>query len=301
MNPNTEQYSSRLNQAFEYIEANIGNDLHLDSVAKQAYYSPYHFHRIFKFITGETLNQYTTRRRVEQAALSLIHSDESMVEIAMRLGFNEPSNFSRTFKKYYGLSPSGFRREHPHKFSKIRQLLRKNGQAYPSLEHYIRSIENLKNWITMNANIQIKQMPELLVGHVNCTGPQNLETAYGKIMQWASPLGLMNDTTRMLTQYHDSYKVTPAHQVRMSACIILNKQQQAAGEVRLKTIQGGKYIVGHFELGLHDFEKAWTGLFIWMNENGHKKADRDPFEIYYNHYMDHPEHKTIVDLCIPIA
>ena len=51
---------------------------------------------------------------------------------------------------------------------------------------------------------------------------------------------------------------------------------------------------------MDEFEKSWTGLFIWMNENRYKKADKNPFEIYHNDYRDHPDKKSIVDFYIPV-
>lgn len=152
----------------------------------------------------------------------------------------------------------------------------------------------------MNAKIEIKEMPKMDLAYVSSIGPQNLENAYGKLMQWATPKGLMNDHTKMITVYHDSFKVTEANKVRMSASILLDKPMEISGEIGLTTIEAGKFIVGSFEIGLNEFEKSWTGLFVWMNENGYKKADGEPFEIYYNNFNEHPERKAIVDFCIPI-
>jgi AraC family transcriptional regulator len=55
----------------------------------------------------------------------------------------------------------------------------------------------------------------------------------------------------------------------------------------------------HFEL--NEFEKSWTGLFLWMNENGYSKAERNPFEIYHNNFNEHPEGKFVVDFYVPIT
>jgi AraC family transcriptional regulator len=143
-------------------------------------------------------------------------------------------------------------------------------------------------------------MSKMDLAYVSSIGPQNIENAYAKLMQWASPQGLMNAQTKMVTIYHDSFKVTEPSKVRMSASILLNKPVKAAGEVGLTTLEAGKFIVGHFEIGLDEFEKSWVGLFIWMNENGYQKADREPFEIYHNNFNEHPDRKAIVDFCIPI-
>ncbi|UII75179.1 GyrI-like domain-containing protein [Flagellimonas sp. HMM57] len=276
------------------------SDLSLNKVSEIAFFSPFHFHRVFKFITGETLNGYVTRRRIERSASDLLHKNITATEIAHKYGFSDNSSYSRTFKKYFGVSPTEFKKQNPNRHSKIRQLESKNGQEYPDYEKYICVINNLKNWIKMNANIEIKEMPKMDLAYVSSIGPQNLETAYGKLIQWATPKGLMNNQTKMITIYHDSFKVTEAGKVRMSASLLLNESIETEGEIGLTTIETGKFIVGGFEIGLNEFEKSWTGLFVWMNENGYKKADREPFEIYHNNFNEHPERKAIVDFCIPI-
>lgn len=293
-------YKSRINRVFQYIDENLDSDLSLNTISEVAFFSPFHFHRIFKTITGETLNEYVTRRRVEKSASDLIHKNIGITEISLKYGFNDNSSFTRTFKKFYGVSPTDFIKQNPNKFSKIRQLESKNGQAYPDYEKYICVIKNLKNWIKMNAKIEIKKMPKMDLAYVSCIGPQNLENAYQKLIKWATPKGLVNEQAKMVTIYHDSFKVTEANKVRMSACVILKEQVVTDGEIGLASIGEGKCMVGNFEIGLNEFEKSWTGLFIWMNENGYKKADRNHFEIYHNNFNEHPEKICMVDFCIPI-
>jgi AraC family transcriptional regulator len=152
----------------------------------------------------------------------------------------------------------------------------------------------------MNAKIVVKEMSKMNLAYVLSIGHQNLEKAYVSIIQWATPLGLMNDRTKMVTIYHDSFKVTEANKVRMSAAILLDHPIETSGEIGLTSIESGKFIVGSFEIGMDEFEKSWTGLFLWMNENGYKKADSNPFEMYHNNYNEHPEKKAKVDFYIPI-
>ncbi len=294
-------YKNRINRVFQYIDENLDSDLSLNTISEVAFFSPFHFHRIFKIITEETLNEYVTRRRVEKSASDLIHKNIGITEMSLKYGFNDNSSFTRTFKKFYGVSPTNFRKQNLNKFSKIRQLESKNGQEYPDHEKYICVINNLKNWIKMNAKIEIKEMPKMELAYVSSIGPQNLEAAYQKLIQWATPKGLVNRQVKMVTVYHDSFKITEANKVRMSACLALSQPIEADGEIGLTSIEKGNFIVGSFEIGLNEFEKSWTGLFIWMNENGYKKADRNPFEIYYNNFNEHPERKCIVDFCIPIG
>ncbi|WP_256009740.1 AraC family transcriptional regulator [Desertivirga xinjiangensis] len=297
-------YKNRINRVFQYIDDNLDSDLSLNTVSEIACFSPFHFHRIFKTITQETLNEYVTRRRVEKSAAYLMHRNTSVREISLKYGFNDISSFTRTFKRFYNVSPTEFRKQNANKFSKISQLESKNGQKHSETEKYICIINNLKEWIKMNAKIEIKRMSRMELAYSSSIGPQNLGAAYEQLIRWARPKGLINEQAKMVTIYHDSFKITEAKKVRMSACITLNTESKTSLDtgsgIGLTSIEEGKIIVGSFEIGLEEFERSWTGLFIWMNENGYKKADRNPFEIYHNNFNEHPERKCIVDFCIPV-
>ncbi|MEZ4773294.1 MAG: helix-turn-helix domain-containing protein [Bacteroidia bacterium] len=297
-----EDYISRINKVFQFIDQNPDGDLSLEAVSQVACFSPFHFHRIFKTMTGETLNEYVTRHRLEKAASWLFHRKNIPVtEIALQNGFSSNSAFTRAFKKFYGVSPTAFRNQNPHRFSKIRQIESKNGQAYPSIEQYICVIENIKIWTKMNAKIEVREVPAMNLAYVSCIGHLNVENAYHTLLRWATPKGLLDKPgVRMVTIYHDSFKITHPDKVRISACMVLDQPEKTSGEIGLTTIESGKCIAGSYEITLDEFEKAWTGLFMWMNENGYKKADRNPFEIFYNNFREHPEGKCIVDFFIPI-
>lgn len=293
-------YTIRINRLFEFIDDNLEGDLSLNAIAKLAYFSPFHFHRIFKFITGETLNEYVTRRRIEKGALDLLHKNITTTKIAHQYGFSDNSSFSRAFKKYYRVCPTEFINQNPHRHTKILPLNSKNGQDYPDYTKYLSIIDDLKNWIKMNSNIDVKEITGMNLAYITAIGPQNLENAFGKLINWATQNGLMKNNAKFITIYHDSFKVTEASKVRLSAAIVIDEPVKKEGEIGRTSIEAGKYIVGRFTIGQNEFEKSWTGMFLWMNENGYKKADKNPFEIYYNNFKNHPEKKAIVELYIPV-
>ncbi|KUJ62736.1 AraC family transcriptional regulator [Flavobacteriaceae bacterium CRH] len=297
-----EDYIKRINNILSFIDENLDQDLTLETIAKIGNYSPFHLHRIFKAITNETINEYITRKRIEKSALILLHKREITIsELSLQYGFNSNSSFTRTFKKFYGISPKEFRKTYPNKFSKIGKVDSKNGQVSGLFDEYICNINNLKNWIKMKAKIEIKEMPKLDLAYITQIGLNGMQNAYSKLIKWATPKGLFeNEDVKIITIYHDSFKITEHDKVRMSACISLKEKVQVDGEIGLTTIEKGKFIVGHFEIGINEFEKSWSGLFIWMSENGYKKANRNPYEIYYNDFNEHPEKISIVDFCIPI-
>lgn len=297
-----ETYSGQINKVLLYIDDNLDQELSLELIAKITHYSPFHFHRIFKNEIGETLNQYINRRRIEKCAGMLFRRKELPInEIFTKYGYTNNSSFTRAFKKYYNVSPTEFRKLSPSKYSKICQTQSKNGQKSQVFEAYICNITNHLNWIQMNAKIEVKECKKVELAYINCIGVQALTPAFGRLMRWAGPKGLLDTPDfKMATIYHDSFKVTAPNKVRMSACLVLDKPTNAEGEVGLQTIEKGKFIIAHHEIQVHEFEQAWTSLFVWMNENGYKKADKDPYEIYHNDFNTHPEKKCIVDLYIPV-
>lgn len=298
----TEEYQKRINAVFEFIDANLDNELSLETVAQIAYYSPFHFHRIFKMITNETLNQYIIRKKIEKAASLLLHKKElTITSIVYQLGFTSNAVFTRTFKSYYKQSPTEFRKTHLHKFSKINQIDSKNSQQMESYETYICNLIKLKNFTTMHAKIEIKELVTQPYAYVTHIGVEGLEKAFQKIVQWCTPKQILeNNRSKIIRVFHDSFKITNPDKVRMSIGVTLTETIAVNGELNIGHLPKGKYIVGHYELLIEDLEKAWTGLFIWMNENGYKKADHNPFELYHNDFNKHPEKKAILDLYIPV-
>ena len=299
----SDEYSKRINAVFHYIDANLDSELSLEIVSEIACYSPFHFHRVFKMITNETLNNYINRRRIEKAAALLLHKKGITIsDLATPFGFSSISAFTRAFKQYYGQSPTSFRKANPQKFSKIRQLDSKNGQTKNSYDEYICNIINLKKWTIMHANVEIKEIAAQDLAYVTHIGVATVDTAFYKIMQWATPRNILeNPNSKIVRVFHDSFKITAPEQIRMSIGVTLNQPISVEGEIGLTQIEKGKYIVGRYEIEPVDFEKAWTGLFVWMNEKGYTKAESNPFEIYHNNFTEHPQKKCIVDLCIPVA
>ncbi len=296
-------YMNRVNLALKFIDENLDVKLSLEAIAKAAHYSPFHFHRIFKAIIGESLNDYITRRRVEKAAMLLItRKGISISELSLKCGFNSNSAFTRGFKKFYSVSPTEFRRLSPGKFSKISKEESKIGQDDLIFEKYICNINNHLNWIKMNANVKIEEIKELTFASITHIGVNGMENTFERLMSWARPKGLMKSpNAKMGRVFHDSFKTTAPEKVRMSVCLLTESSFEVKGEINKMTIEKGRHIVGRFEISPNDFEKSWSSLFVWMNDNGYEKAEGNPFEIYHNDFREHPENKFIVDLCIPIS
>ncbi|WP_278600352.1 AraC family transcriptional regulator [Clostridium tertium] len=104
-------YINSIKKALNYIENNLQEDIDLSAIAKEAGYSLYHFHRIFKGRVGDSMKDYVRKRRFTEAAKELVYTNKSIVEIGIKYGYESREGFSRAFEKVYGRNPSEVRRD----------------------------------------------------------------------------------------------------------------------------------------------------------------------------------------------
>ena len=96
-------------EAALWIDANSHREIELEDAARQAEVSPFHFLRLFSSVLGVTPHQYLLRSRLRHAARQLADDDKPVTDVAYDVGFNDLSNFVRTFHRAAGVSPLKFR------------------------------------------------------------------------------------------------------------------------------------------------------------------------------------------------
>lgn len=103
------EYYKSINKVLEYIRTNLNENTSLKTLAGIANISPYHFHRIFKSVIGESLAEYVNRLRMEYVAEQLKTSSLNMCELAESIAYSSEQSLSRAFKKYFGIPPKAFK------------------------------------------------------------------------------------------------------------------------------------------------------------------------------------------------
>jgi AraC family transcriptional regulator len=315
------EYTARINHVLDYIEANIGKDLSLAELAGVAHFSPFHFHRIFKAMVGETLNGFIWRIRVEKAADKLINNPrKSITEIALECGFSGSSTFARAFRDAFHMSASAWRSggylqdSKPGKTDrKESQAISNGGQDFDVQVHYTENI-NKQTWrVTMKANkelitnVEVKDIAEIHVAYIRHIGPyagdqQLFGNLFNRLCSWAGPRGLLRfPETKFITIYHDNPDITNETRLRTDVCITVPADAQVEGEVGKAIIPAGKYAIAHFEIHPEQYGDAWNAVYGgWLPESGYQPDDRPCFELYLNDPKQHPEGKHVVDIYAPV-
>jgi AraC family transcriptional regulator len=104
------EYERRVDRVIDHVRAHLAEDLTLAALAQVAAFSPFHFDRVFRAITGETLFGFVQRLRIEKAAGALLaHPDTSVLAVALDHGFASAATFARAFRAHFGMSATRWR------------------------------------------------------------------------------------------------------------------------------------------------------------------------------------------------
>lgn len=133
----------RIVQAKLYIDKNFSGQLDLNNISGEAYYSKFHFARLFKEIYNQSPRQYLISVRIENAK-ELLHAKIPVTQVCQDVGFESLSSFSGLFKKLTGLSPSQYQLQY--------QLLQASIKAEP-LKHIPACFADSNGW-SKNSKIQ---------------------------------------------------------------------------------------------------------------------------------------------------
>jgi AraC family transcriptional regulator len=304
------EYFFRINKAIDYIKANLDQELSLDKLAETANFSKFHFHRIFKGLTGVTLNTFIRKARVERAMFYLINNPAASIsEVAMKSGFANETSFYRSFKEVHKKTATDYRNE-------LQKLNSKNGKEDSNIGHleieaqyYLASkIYNLKNIEMDNGNaiqVEVKNLPELQVAYVRSLNIHMHDSAAFKkmfeaLMRWAAPRGLVNfPETKALTVYRSN--PGSSGMIQADVCLTVPTEVQGEGIIGRTTLTGGQYAVVHKEATMAECFTTWDYIFEeWFPANGYQPDNRNFYINHLNEPEKHPQKLHVFDMCIPV-
>ena len=206
------EYVQRINRVIDYLRGNLDRQVKLEELAKVACFSEFHFHRIFGAVTGETLNSFTNRLRLEKAARLLRYSNQSLTDIALHCGFSSSATFSRAFRSGYDTSPSEFRKSGEIKKSKIcKELFQKEEYILPLSEEEKRAA----------FPVRLIDFPERQVAYIRVTNAFDMDrviTALRMLIEWAKSENIFTQGTLFGMSVDDPH-VTPKHLYRYEVCL----------------------------------------------------------------------------------
>lgn len=278
-------YARCVERATLFMESHISEQILLDDIAAYAGLSPYHFHRIFKAVKGETTRQYLIRIRLELAAHLLTHTTNEVAAIGLMAGYDQPEVFSRAFKQYFEVSPSVFRQ----------QAGEQIGQRQQTWAHL--SMEDLQIGPPV-----MRFVADTAVACIRHTGSYDqVGKTWNRLMLWALTHLQVGFGTQTLGIVHDNPDITDTSSVRYDACIVLKKPAKPQGIIQPHTIPGGKYAVFRYKGPYDRFYEVYDYLYlICLRRYGYRLRHTPALEWYIQSPPFYQPRDYVTDFYLPI-
>ena len=305
------EYERRVNRVMDHVQAHLAEELTLERLAAVAAFSPFHFHRVFAGVTGETLSDYIRRIRLERSASSLVMLPEtSVLEIALRCGFSSAASFARAFKGHFGMSATQWRDGGARRWgeskrrkadSKLGKALGKAGKASREQKRHHASVRN----DGADMPVEIRKMPPCRVAYMRHVGPYGVDGGIGLLWKsferWIKARGLRRSGTQTIGIGHDAPRIVEADKLRYDACLVVDADFKADRFVNTADLPGGTYAVVPFEGTPPEISTAWERLFAWLPGSGYQPDERPCLELRHDLDPLTSTGRLRCELCLPVG
>lgn len=269
-------YGTRIARAMALLAADPARSPRLEELAEAAAFSPYHFHRVYRLLAGETPAETLSRLRLSRAAADLLKTSLPLERVARRAGFGSVPAFARAFRSAYGIPPGAYRGAGG------------IGFAIPEEDPM--------------SPIRIEELPALRLATLPHRGAfEAIGGAFDRLMAWAGARGLIGPETRFIALYLDDPTSMPEAQLRSEAAITIGPEVVPEGEVGLREVPALRVAVLRHQGPYAELEAAYDQLYgAWLPGSGEEPADYPVMEEYLNDCRSLPPAEWLTDILLPI-
>lgn len=276
----TNANEKRLLRVLDHIHDNPAGDLSLDALSDIAAMSRFHWHRVFRAMTGETLAQAVRRIRLQRASYLLVMTDEPLVAIAASVGMDNVPSFTRCFADHFLMSPAAFRKR-----GELRPFAR-TPQPRTDPMHPVT--------IRTEAPIRLAALPHRGAYH-------EISRAFQKLSAVMASRDMFRSTGRMIAVFYDDPQSVPEADLRSHAGFELASAASLAEPLEEVTLVGGRQAVLTYKGPYAGLPAAYDELFgVWLPASGEEPADAPSFEVYLNSPMDKAPEELVTELHLPL-
>lgn len=288
------EYARRINRVIDHIRGNLDRPLKLDELARVACFSEFHFHRIFRAVSGETLNHFTNRVRLEKAARLLRFSGRSVTDIALDCGFSSSATFSRAFRSSYDTTPSQFRKSGEIKKSKI-------GKELATGQEYVLPMSAEEKRTAFP--VRLIDIPQRQVAYIrirNAFDWDRLLGAFETAIKWAKAQGIFSQGI-LFGMTVDDPDVTPKHIYRYEVCLASDLPFECGEGMSKLKMPAMRYAVTKVSGNIRKVATAWDYLIrSWLIKSPYEPEHAPALEIFLDKENATDWSHFELELCLPV-
>ncbi len=275
-------YGRRIARAMALLAADPARSPTLDELAGAAAFSPFHFHRIYRELTGETPAETLTRLRLSQAAVLLVRDGLPVAAVAARSGYGSAAAFTRAFRAAYGIPPAAYRA--------------RGGIGAPLPAPTPGPEETAMFDVTIRAEPALRLA---VLAHRGAYGA--IGAAFDRLSAWAAARGLVGEETRFIALYHDDPMTVPEAELRSEAGLTVPPGVEGSEGVRILDLPPTRCAVLMFQGPYAELEPIYTWLYRdWLPASGEEPADQPPREEYLNDPRSLPPAEWLTAIMLPL-
>lgn len=274
------EYGERMERVTAYVFDHLDDDLDLDKLAEVACLSPYHWHRVYHAMRGETIAQTVRRLRLHRATTWLAITDMSIEDIAQKSGFGGVESFTRIFKAAYGMPPAKYRREGSHR----------------------RFDPEAKDGSRIMQHVEIRALPQMQAATIAHRGSyMEIGRAFETLLGTLAARSLLRPGLQVFGIYYDDPHSVAETSLRSRAAIVAAKPMPLDPPLESATIVGGEYAVLRHKGPYADMRGAYEWLYgVWLPQSGREPADAPCIEEYLNSPRDTAPTELLSDIYLPL-
>lgn len=276
----TNANEKRLLRVLDHIHDDPAGDLSLDALSDVAAMSRFHWHRVFRAMTGETLAQAVRRIRMQRASYLLVMTDQPLAALAASVGMDNLASFNRCFADAFLMSPAAFR---------------KRGELRP----FVRTPPPRRD--PMHP-VAIRTEPPIRLAALPHQGAYHeISRAFQKLSAVMASRDLFRNSGRMIAVFYDDPQSVAESALRSHAGFELTGTADLAAPLEAVTLPGGRQAVLTYKGPYAGLPAAYDELFgIWLPQSGEEPADTPSFEVYLNSPMDTAPENLVTELHLPL-
>jgi AraC-like DNA-binding protein/effector-binding domain-containing protein len=264
----------------------------LGALATRSGWSPFHLHRAFHALVGETPKQYVLRLQLERGAARLLSSDDSVLDIAIETGFNSHEVFTRAFRRHFGRTPAEYR---AHALSGASSAARRRHvdevrAAGPCISLYHLIVNSSRRSQMPTLSIERRQLtaqPFLFVRlragrhEISKAIAEGLGKAFPYVMQNGLPIA-----GRPMTRYLSTGPGLFDLEIGVPVAVA----SPGEGDVQAGELPGGPTVIGMHAGPYEQLSETYAAMERWMEANGYRPGGA-PWESYVTDPGDFPDTK----------
>jgi len=295
-------YTQRLLRVLVHIQQHLDDDPTIEHLAAIAHFSPFHFHRIFSGMVGESVRQYVRRLRLERAAMQLVHSDQAITTIASAAGYEAHESFTRAFHRAFGMSPTAFRERRRNGGRPSAHLHSDNGLHFDEAPVDGQNIGSVRRE-GKPMKVEIRRIRPMRVAFIRHVGPYDeVSSTWERLCDWAGMHMFIDGQTRLFGACYDDPEITDPTKLRYDACLTVAPDVEPEHEIGVQTTRGGLYAVTLHEGPYCELKQTYRRLFgEWLPSSGYEPADPPCLEFYLSDPESTEPQDLLTDVCIGLS